>query len=111
MERITDTLSVTRLFRIVGENKDKILPTFLFAELTFDPTGTQLSQLHLLLVEHDIELSLITLQWFLTAFASVLNTRCLLRIWDLFFFHGSLVLFQVPTRKVHGTDVFRSLPE
>lgn len=40
------------------------------------------------------ELSLITLHWFLTAFASVVHIRLLLRIWDLFFYEGSLVLFQ-----------------
>ena len=40
------------------------------------------------------ELSLITLHWFLTAFASVVHIRLLLRLWDLFFYEGSLVLFQ-----------------
>nr|CAD7194506.1 unnamed protein product [Timema douglasi] len=46
------------------------------------------------LKEHDIELSLITLHWFLTLFASVVHMKILLRVWDLFFFDGSLVLFQ-----------------
>lgn len=41
------------------------------------------------------ELSLITLHWFLTSFASVVDIRLLLRIWDLLFYQGSLVLFQV----------------
>ncbi|KAM9230566.1 small G protein signaling modulator 3 isoform 2-T2 [Dugong dugon] len=53
-----------------------------------------LPRLDKLLQEHDIELSLITLHWFLTAFASVVPLRLLLRIWDLFFYEGSLVLFQ-----------------
>ncbi|XP_051987529.1 small G protein signaling modulator 3 isoform X3 [Xyrauchen texanus] len=48
-----------------------------------------------LLQEHDIELSLITLHWFLTAFASVVDIRILLRIWDLLFYESSVVLFQV----------------
>uniref|UniRef100_A0A8C9YZS0 RUN and TBC1 domain-containing protein 3 n=1 Tax=Sander lucioperca TaxID=283035 RepID=A0A8C9YZS0_SANLU len=48
-----------------------------------------------LLQEHDIEMSLITLHWFLTSFASVVDIRLLLRIWDLLFYQGSLVLFQV----------------
>lgn len=47
------------------------------------------------LKNHDIELSLITLHWFLTLFASVVHMKILLRIWDLFFFSGSLVLFQI----------------
>lgn len=41
------------------------------------------------------ELSLITLHWFLTSFASVVHIKLLLRIWDLFFYQGSVVLFQV----------------
>lgn len=47
------------------------------------------------LKNHDIELSLITLHWFLTLFASVVHMKILLRVWDLFFFEGSLVLFQI----------------
>ena len=41
------------------------------------------------------ELSLISLHWFLTAFASVVHMKVLLRIWDLFFYEGSMVLFQM----------------
>ncbi|XP_048473482.1 small G protein signaling modulator 3 isoform X3 [Rhincodon typus] len=48
-----------------------------------------------LLQEHDIELSLITLHWFLTAFASVVHINILLRVWDLFFCEGSVLLFQI----------------
>lgn len=54
-----------------------------------------LPDVDLVLKEHDIELSLITLHWFLTLFASVVHMKILLRVWDLFFFDGSLVLFQV----------------
>ncbi|KAL2101394.1 hypothetical protein ACEWY4_003155 [Coilia grayii] len=54
-----------------------------------------LPRLDRLLQEHDIELSLITLHWFLTSFASVVDIRILLRIWDLLFYEGSVVLFQV----------------
>lgn len=50
-----------------------------------------LKSLHLL----SSELSLITLHWFLTSFASVVDIRLLLRIWDLLFYQGSLVLFQI----------------
>ncbi|XP_075429843.1 small G protein signaling modulator 3 isoform X2 [Ascaphus truei] len=53
-----------------------------------------LPRLDKLLQEHDIELSLITLHWFLTAFASVVHIKLLLRVWDVFFYQGSLVLFQ-----------------
>ncbi|XP_041474245.1 small G protein signaling modulator 3 homolog isoform X4 [Lytechinus variegatus] len=54
-----------------------------------------LPELDQLLKSHDIELSLITLHWFLTAFASVVHMKVLLRIWDMFFFDGSIVLFQI----------------
>jgi hypothetical protein len=57
------------------------------------------------LKEHDIELSLITLHWLLTLFASVVHMKILLRIWDIFFFDGSIVLFQVTLGmlKIKGT--------
>ncbi|XP_052267050.1 small G protein signaling modulator 3-like isoform X2 [Dreissena polymorpha] len=48
----------------------------------------------LVLKQHDIELSLISLHWFLTLFASVVHMKVLLRLWDLFFYEGSTVLFQ-----------------
>lgn len=48
-----------------------------------------------ILKEHDIELSLICLHWFLTAFASVVHMKVLLRIWDIFFYEGSVALFRV----------------
>ncbi|KAK0085922.1 hypothetical protein PV325_004216 [Microctonus aethiopoides] len=54
-----------------------------------------LSDIDHVLVQHDIELSLISLHWFLTLFASVVHMKILLRIWDLFLFDGSIVLFQV----------------
>ncbi|XP_046854658.1 small G protein signaling modulator 3-like isoform X2 [Xenia sp. Carnegie-2017] len=47
------------------------------------------------LKEHDIELSLITLHWFITLFASVVEMKVLLRIWDQFFYEGSVVLFRI----------------
>lgn len=48
-----------------------------------------------LLSEHDIEISLITMHWFMTILAGVIHTKILLRIWDLFFLEGSLVLFKI----------------
>ncbi|XP_062614962.1 small G protein signaling modulator 3 homolog isoform X1 [Saccostrea cucullata] len=54
-----------------------------------------LPDIDLVLKEHDIELSLISLHWFLTLFASVVHMKVLLRIWDLFFYEGSTVLFQI----------------
>ncbi|XP_026472508.1 small G protein signaling modulator 3-like isoform X1 [Ctenocephalides felis] len=45
--------------------------------------------------KHDLELPLITQNWFLTLFASVVHTRVLLRIWDCFFLDGSIILFKI----------------
>eukprot|EP00794_Sanderia_malayensis_P008950 gene8950-9904_t len=45
--------------------------------------------------EHDIELSLITLHWFLTIMSGVLPLDILLRIWDIFFYEGSIILFKI----------------
>jgi hypothetical protein len=47
------------------------------------------------LKQHDIEVSLITYQWFLTMFTSVVHMKIMLRIFDWFFIDGSIVLFQI----------------
>ncbi|XP_055874736.1 small G protein signaling modulator 3-like isoform X4 [Biomphalaria glabrata] len=54
-----------------------------------------LPDIDLVLKEHDIELSLISLHWFLTLFASVVHMKVLLRLWDLFYYEGSIVIFQI----------------
>ncbi|XP_014681898.1 PREDICTED: small G protein signaling modulator 3 homolog [Priapulus caudatus] len=56
---------------------------------------TYLPDIDMVLKEHDIELSLISLHWFLTLFSSVVHMKVLLRMWDMFFYEGSVVLFQV----------------
>lgn len=57
--------------------------------------GNYLAPVDEALRAHDIELSLITLHWFLTLFANVVHMKILLRIWDWFFYDGSIVLFQL----------------
>ena len=54
-----------------------------------------LPQVEKVFQEHDIELRLITLHWFITLFAGVVHTKILLRIWDMFFLDGSIVLFRI----------------
>ena len=44
---------------------------------------------------HDIELSLICINWFLTIFSNVFHVKILLRVWDLFFYEGSVAIFQI----------------
>ncbi|KAM7539233.1 hypothetical protein Aperf_G00000047636 [Anoplocephala perfoliata] len=45
--------------------------------------------------QHDIDLPLITLGWFLTLFSGVLPMQITLRVWDLLFYEGSTVLFRI----------------
>ena len=45
--------------------------------------------------KHDIELSLICLNWFLTIFTNVLHVKVLLRVLDIFFYEGSVAIFQI----------------
>lgn len=57
--------------------------------------GNYLSPIDEVLKKHDIELSLITLNWFITLFSGVVHMKILLRIWDWFFLDGSIVIFQL----------------
>lgn len=57
--------------------------------------GNYLSGVDEALRSHDIELSLITLHWFLTMFAGVVHMKILVRVWDWLFYDGSIVLFQL----------------
>ncbi|CAG0887153.1 unnamed protein product [Cyprideis torosa] len=57
--------------------------------------GSFLPAVDAILKEHDMDIGLITVNWFLTLFASVLQMKVLVRIWDLFFCDGSIVLFQI----------------
>ncbi|VDN04666.1 unnamed protein product [Thelazia callipaeda] len=57
--------------------------------------GVHLPELDRILKDNDVELSLITVNWLLTAFASVLPMRVLLRVWDLLFVIGGVTMFRV----------------
>uniref|UniRef100_A0A1I7W5W0 RUN and TBC1 domain-containing protein 3 n=1 Tax=Loa loa TaxID=7209 RepID=A0A1I7W5W0_LOALO len=57
--------------------------------------GIHLPELDRILKDNDVELSLITVNWFLTAFASVLSMRVLLRVWDCLFVFGGVTMFRV----------------
>ena len=56
---------------------------------------SQLPELAAVLAQHNIELSLISLHWFITIFSSALHIKILLRVWDLVFYHGTTVMFRV----------------
>ncbi|VDK72926.1 unnamed protein product [Litomosoides sigmodontis] len=57
--------------------------------------GIHLPELSRILKNNDVELSLITINWLLTAFASVLSMRVLLRVWDYLFVFGGVTMFRV----------------
>ncbi|CAJ0565271.1 unnamed protein product, partial [Mesorhabditis spiculigera] len=46
------------------------------------------------LEEYDVEISLVTVNWLLTLFASVLKTKTLLRVWDMIFYMGGVSIFR-----------------
>ena len=53
-------------------------------------------QIDALLRQHDIELCLITSHWFNTLFAGFIpETQILFHLWDLYFYFGPIVLFQL----------------
>ncbi|BGO89926.1 hypothetical protein NBRC10512_006451 [Rhodotorula toruloides] len=57
--------------------------------------------------EHGVELSAITFGWFLSLFTDCLPIQTLLRVWDLFFIHGTIFLFRVALAilKLHEAEL------
>eukprot|EP00095_Tigriopus_kingsejongensis_P005364 maker-scaffold34_size539781-snap-gene-3.23 protein:Tk05364 transcript:maker-scaffold34_size539781-snap-gene-3.23-mRNA-1 annotation:"small g protein signaling modulator 3-like protein" len=86
---------------LVGAQADQLVLRGLIA--------SSLPKLDTLLQEHDIELSLITLNWFLTMYSSVLQFKILIRLWDLILFEGSKVLFQIALSmlKLHEVELLK----
>ena len=56
---------------------------------------TVLPDLASVLAQHNIDLSLVSLHWFITIFSSALHIKILVRVWDLVFYHGTSVMFKV----------------
>ena len=57
--------------------------------------ATHLPALDRVLTLHNIEISLITLHWFLTLFTSALHIKLTVRVWDKLFHEGATVIFKV----------------
>lgn len=51
--------------------------------------------LNRVLDELEVEISLVTVNWLLTLFGTVLPTRTLLRVWDMLFTFGGVTMFRV----------------
>ncbi|XP_065582855.1 small G protein signaling modulator 3-like isoform X1 [Artemia franciscana] len=71
-----------------------------------DLVAVHLPSLHTVLKEHDIELSLVTVNWYLTIFSSVLPFRQLLLLWDNFFLYGSIVMFKLSLMLLRSQEEF-----
>jgi len=56
---------------------------------------THLPAIDAVLTSHNIEISLITLHWFLTLFASAIHIKIMIRVWDLLFHEGTIVMFKI----------------
>ena len=54
-----------------------------------------LPNIHSVFDEHDVDLTLICFQWFLTLYSNVFHVKFIFRLWDYFFLHGSIILFQI----------------
>ncbi|CAF1186225.1 unnamed protein product [Rotaria magnacalcarata] len=54
-----------------------------------------LPNIHKLFNDHDIDLTLICFQWFLTLYSNVFHTKFVYNLWDYFFLYGSIILFQI----------------
>lgn len=52
-------------------------------------------KVHEVLAKGDVDITVILVSWLLPAYGNVVHVKLLLRIWDLFFFHGSIVLIKV----------------
>ena len=57
--------------------------------------ATHLPALDKVLTLHNIEISLITLHWFLTLFTSALHIKLTVRVWDKLFHEGTTIIFKV----------------
>ncbi|QLL32086.1 hypothetical protein HG536_0C02550 [Torulaspora globosa] len=62
------------------------------------------------IVEHDIQLSVVSLPWFLSLFFTSMPLEYAFRIMDIFFMNGSKTLFQVALAvlKVNGDDLLQT---
>ncbi|KAJ1364407.1 hypothetical protein KIN20_024501 [Parelaphostrongylus tenuis] len=84
---------------------EDILPPNYYSQSLLGVQADELATRHLMkshvpdlnriLDELDVEVSLVTVNWLITLFATVLPTRTLLRVWDFVFYAGSVTIFRV----------------
>ncbi|POY75796.1 hypothetical protein BMF94_1109 [Rhodotorula taiwanensis] len=76
-------------------------------EVLKDLVDRTLPKLAAHLEDQGVELSAITFGWFLSLFTDCLPIQTLLRVWDLFFIHGTIFLFRIALAilKLHETDL------
>jgi hypothetical protein len=54
-----------------------------------------LPNIHKFFNEHDVDLTLICFQWFLTLYSNVFHVKFIYHLWDYLFLYGSIILFQI----------------
>lgn len=66
-----------------------------------------LPRIHLALESHQLQLPLITVQWFMCIFVNTLRPEVTLRVWDMFLNEGSKVIFRIAGAlfKLHETKL------
>ncbi len=47
------------------------------------------------LTTYDIDLNIVLVSWLVPIFGNTVHIKVLLRIWDLFFFYGSIILIRI----------------
>merc|ERR1719348_2921030 len=68
--------------------------------------STYLPNIDKILSVHNIELSLITLHWFLTLFSSVLHIKITVRVWDSLLYEGSTLMFRIALAMLKSAESF-----
>lgn len=61
-----------------------------------------------LLEHHQLQLSIVSIQWFMCLFVNTLRPEVALRVWDIFFNEGDKVLFRIAIAllKIHEAEIF-----
>ncbi|KAF9413256.1 hypothetical protein BGZ94_000787 [Podila epigama] len=98
-------IEMEEAFWIMASMLERHLPEDYFTQQLLSPQADQrvlkeliqeiLPRLHDHFQEMHVDLTAVTFSWFLTLFTDCLPVETLLRVWDVFFVEGMLVLFKV----------------
>jgi hypothetical protein len=102
------------VFWLLATIVDHVMPLDIYSK---DLLGTSIDQdifklllklkypkLYTLMENHDVPLTLITCEWFMTLFVNALPIESVLRVWDAFFYEGTKVLFRISLAIFHMNE-------